>query len=60
MDPRLETCRRWMKYHARRAFTSIFTDTYAPKERLLRRERLMDTALTTKRPLTAEDRPISG
>jgi hypothetical protein len=56
MDPRIETCRRWMTYHARRAMASIFTDSYAPKERLLRRDRLIDTALAAKVPLLAEER----
>ncbi len=58
MDPRIETCRRWMKHHARRAIASIFTDTYAPKERLLRRDRLIDTALAAKAPL-AEERAVA-
>ncbi|MBD0320631.1 MAG: hypothetical protein ICV87_09880 [Gemmatimonadetes bacterium] len=55
MDPRIETCRRWMKYQARRVVASIFNDSYAPKERLLRRDRLIDTALATKAP-PAEER----
>jgi hypothetical protein len=56
MDPRFETCRRRIGYHARRAMASIFTDTRAPRERLLRRDRLIDTALAARARRPAEER----
>jgi hypothetical protein len=45
MDPRIETCRRWLAYHARRAVSGIFKPDPAPRERLMRRERLLEVAL---------------
>lgn len=61
MDPRLETCRRWMMYQARRVFADVFTPPPAPRERLLRRDRLIDSALwTAERPHSIEDRPAAG
>jgi len=49
MDPRIETCRRWLSYHMRRAASGMFTPDPAPRERLLRRERLIEGALTGSR-----------
>lgn len=56
MDPRLETCRRWLAYHVRRAASGVFTPDPAPRERLLRREHLLDVALSGSRaPRIAEE-----
>lgn len=61
MDPRLETCRRWMRHHAHRAFAEIFTPAPAPRERLLRRDRLIDSALwAAETPEYIEEHPATG
>ena len=61
MDPRLETCRRWMRHQARRVFAEIFTPAPSPRERLLRRERLIDSALgAAETPAYIEERPVAG
>ena len=58
MDPRLETCRRWMMYQLRRLGTDVYSPPPAPKERLLRREHRIDSALWTAE--RSPDRPVAG
>ncbi len=61
MDPRLETCRRWLAYQARRAVADVFTAVPAPRERLLRRERLLHSALAdAQSPRIAEEIRAAG
>ena len=58
MDPRVETCRRWMLYQARRVWTDVFSPPPAPKERLLRREHRIDSALGTAQ--RSDERSAAG
>jgi hypothetical protein len=61
MDPRLETCRRWLRYHTRRIAADIFTTTPAPKERLVRREQRIDRALwAAERPSYIDEHPAAS